>query len=542
MALGWEHWLAAVPDDENGWGPEVTTLYTPQIIVLLVIFLRCYYYGMVLLISTFVAVPPGVRAKWSGKAVHFALKSIGASKGLSGCVIQILIDLAGPETLTYVLPSDIAYGIMLVQATQKQGYLASPNSERPAGNANSDLAAPLLKEQEDLSEATRYGSTLRDTECPPSPFNATHDADGEVLQDINHYAAFAAGIYGVTMTLFNDSVYPGTSFISPLRFLKALYQAMPCCQHVAAPASSTSKCCGMYPPHGPTKGDWSWAGNEYALRRSLLADAQRTGKNAPELLWATWEVRGVLKAPPFAVLLDRQRQELVIVVRGTLNLQDCIADLEAHPCFFDPFGMAATEESSKDFSDETGLYAHDAMLACAKDLFSQLQENPKIQEMLPGSSLAPAVAKRVVVCGHSLGAGVACLLAMLLRHDLGDAVHYIGFEPPGGLLSKRLARETARLGWISAVCANDWISRLSIRAMQRLRERVLDELGKCNRSKLQLSLLATAGLLKQTPVLSCACWPFATLLQHLGGGPLRFNENALQSKPYLAKLPPAQSE
>lgn len=223
------------------------------------------------------------------------------------------------------------------------------------------------------------------------------------------------------------------------------------------------------------------------------------------------------------------------MVRGTLNLQDCIADLEAHPCFFDPFGMAATEESSKDFSDETGLYAHDAMLACAKDLFSQLQENPKIQELLPGSSLAPEVAKRVVVCGHSLGAGVACLLAMLLRHDLGDAVHYIGFEPPGGLLSKRLARETARLGWISAVCANDWISRLSIRAMQRLRERVLDELGKCNRSKLQLSLLATAGLLKQTPVLSCACWPFATLLQHLGGGPLRFNENALQSKPYLAK-------
>jgi len=377
---------------------------------------------------------------------------------------------------------------------------------------------------------------LRGTECPPTPFDATRDADCETLEDINHYAAFAAGIYGFTMTLFNDSVYPGTSVISPMRFLKALCRAMPCCQQVAAPASSTATCLGMCPPRGPTKGDWSWAGNEYALHRSLLADAQRTGKDGPELLWATWEVRGVLKAPPYAVLLDRQRQELVVVVRGTLNLEDCIADLAAQPCFFDPFGMATAQEaSSKDFDDETGLFAHYAMLACAEDLLEQLHENPKVREMLPVSGSTLAVAKRVVVCGHSLGAGVACLLAMLLRRDLGDAVCYIGFEPPGGLLSKRLARETARLGWISAVCANDWISRLSIRSMQSLRERVLDELSKCNRSKLQLSLLAAAGLLEQTPLLSQFCWPFAALLQRLGGGPLHSDDLAVESKPYLVK-------
>jgi len=197
--------------------------------------------------------------------------------------------------------------------------------------------------------------------------------------------------------------------------------------------------------------------------------------------------------------------------------------------------MAATEAAQNDFNDETGLFVHDAMLACAKDLFTQLQEHPKVQEMLPVSGSAPSVAKRVVVCGHSLGAGVACLLALLLRPVLGDAVYFVGFEPPGGLLSKPLARETARLGWISAVCANDWITRLSIKAMQRLRERVLDELGQCSRSKLQLSLLATAGMLKQTALLKCCCWPLVALLQRLGGGPLRSQDNALENKPYLKR-------
>merc|ERR1712107_539678 len=73
-----------------------------------------------------------------------------------------------------------------------------------------------------------------------------------------------------------------------------------------------------------------------------------------------------------------------------------------------------------------------------------------------------------------------------------------------------------RLGWISGVCSHDVIPRLSIRALQELRDNVIDELLHCTRSKLQLVMLLIAGML------SSCCTPLARCIQCLAGGPLQF--------------------
>ena len=59
-----------------------------------------------------------------------------------------------------------------------------------------------------------------------------------------------------------------------------------------------------------------------------------------ELLWVYWENKGPGTSPPLAVFIDDARRELVITIRGTADIKDCIADVLAKPAFFDPLGEA----------------------------------------------------------------------------------------------------------------------------------------------------------------------------------------------------------
>jgi len=127
-----------------------------------------------------------------------------------------------------------------------------------------------------------------------------------------------------------------------------------------------------------------------------------------------------------------------------------------------------------------------------RDIKMQLVQHSILEEALaPGGK---AHGYKVVCTGHSLGAGIAVLLALELRASLGEVVRYVGFEPPA-CLSPRLALETQKLGWYSSVLVQDWIPRLSLRTLQMLREDVLDELLLCQHSKLQLAVHFSAHLL-----------------------------------------------
>jgi len=103
-------------------------------------------------------------------------------------------------------------------------------------------------------------------------------------------------------------------------------------------------------------------------------------------------------------------------------------------------------------------------------------------------------------------------------------VTYVGFEPPGGLMSKRLSDKTAELGFLSAVCANDWISRLSIRGVQELREQMLDELEQCDRSKVQIVALVCSCVLRRH--MPRCCGLVARMFEKIGGGPLHIASDA----------------
>ncbi len=90
----------------------------------------------------------------------------------------------------------------------------------------------------------------------------------------------------------------------------------------------------------------------------------------------------------------------------------------------------------------------------------------------------------LVLCGYSLGAGIAAILAVLYKSAYPDLKCY-GIAMPGSVLSENLALATRHFIF-SYIVDVDMIARASIRSLEHLRDRIIDALNKCNRNKLRV--------------------------------------------------------
>jgi hypothetical protein len=95
---------------------------------------------------------------------------------------------------------------------------------------------------------------------------------------------------------------------------------------------------------------------------------------------------------------------------------------------------------------------------------------------------------RLLVTGHSLGAGVATVLALLLRRDLAARVRVecYAYSPPGSTL------DLASAAWAedfitSLVVGSDMVSRLSMRTLLALKRDMLAALHATNQAKYWLN-------------------------------------------------------
>ena len=149
--------------------------------------------------------------------------------------------------------------------------------------------------------------------------------------------------------------------------------------------------------------------------------------------------------PAHYIAIDHSTLSIVIAIRGSFHVKDALVDLVA----------AATPFQ--------GGYAHTGMLECARrkldmirlPLLQTIAQNPQYQ---------------VVVIGHSLGAGTAALLTLLLKNELPCSVRLrcLAFAPPC-VLSPNLAKGCEGL-IDSFILGNDCVPRLSFASIQKLKE------------------------------------------------------------------------
>lgn len=89
---------------------------------------------------------------------------------------------------------------------------------------------------------------------------------------------------------------------------------------------------------------------------------------------------------------------------------------------------------------------------------------------------------KLVVSGHSLGAGTAVLLAMMLKHEYPETKCF-AYGVPGSVVDETTAKEMTPYV-TSIVLGNDLVCRLNFHSLVKLRNDVLDAICRAKVNKM----------------------------------------------------------
>lgn len=378
----------------------------------------------------------------------------------------------------------------------------------------------------------------------PGTSSACKLTQATAIAELQHCFRYAFGSYG---WMLNAYVHGDPAFMcAPVALLKlapccpcsrSLHQDASCCgrRHLDSVGYNPAEdCCGC-----------SQAALLQTLNFPEAATSRTEGPEAcqqPQVVYSSWENTTLLK--PFSITIDPVMRAVVIAVRGSLSIDDAITDALAGEqnlsgTFEDMLGRAFRSESglghlrlpeyksaSSDASEcEASLrsdpeyVAHQGILRSALTILEHCDAHFALQELMTmrdgdatmeaaGASTGEADGKlsflqqlaerarlcggasmcsdyRLITTGHSLGAGVAQMLAMLLRaqfaastnspslQNVSHRIHCYAYSPPGGIMSISAAEKT-RDFITNFVVGDDMISRLSVRTMQQLRDHALE--------------------------------------------------------------------
>ncbi|KAG6915469.1 hypothetical protein DXG01_011336 [Tephrocybe rancida] len=195
--------------------------------------------------------------------------------------------------------------------------------------------------------------------------------------------------------------------------------------------------------------------------------------------------------PRFWVLTDHGRSQVVLVLRGTMSLNEIAADLTCDAEEFEPavtveeevpplpsqyvFPSMSQPQSSASSTTGPRYHVHSGMLRMARAMGG----TGKPVQIAVQQALYHNPDYDLVMCGHSLGAGVAAILGMewadpktclTVRSSglpVGRRVFVYCFAPPA-LTDAALSRLANRL-IVSFVYSHDVVSRLSLGSIRDLR-------------------------------------------------------------------------
>lgn len=138
-----------------------------------------------------------------------------------------------------------------------------------------------------------------------------------------------------------------------------------------------------------------------------------------EVIYATYHVD--VGETPFFVAIDYSQKKIVISIRGTLSMKDVLTDLNAEG------DVLPLDPPREDW------LGHKGMVQAAIYIKRKIEEDNLIQKALTHNPAKNTQNFGLVLVGHSLGAGTAAILAILLKPQY-PSLQCFSYSPPGGLL------------------------------------------------------------------------------------------------------------
>merc|ERR1712137_224646 len=196
-----------------------------------------------------------------------------------------------------------------------------------------------------------------------------------------------------------------------------------------------------------------------------LCVCEHTGILPEDIVAAKWTSSDF--HPAHFVAVDHRSESIIFAIRGTFHLKDALTDLIAR---------SVTFQSGE---------AHGGMLKCARKKLEVVKD-------ILLDTLKKYPGYRLVVTGHSLGAGTASLLTMLLKKEYPYLnIHCYAYAPPC-VLDVALSHECNSF-ITSFVLDNDIVPRLSYGSMQYLQECIIRLMGESTSNFHRLVQALAAG-------------------------------------------------
>ncbi|XP_077482259.1 diacylglycerol lipase-beta isoform X1 [Stigmatopora argus] len=296
----------------------------------------------------------------------------------------------------------------------------------------SDIAAglALLHQEQDKLERSRDPDGIID-HSPSSPIEEDLESD---LTNAVHLMHFAAAAYGWPLYIYSNLL--------------------------SGPCKLCRDCCRSH------SAEYDIVGGDH-LGCHFSSILQSTGLHYRDFIHVSFHNQ--IYEIPFFVSLDHKREFIIVAVRGTLSFKDVLTDLSA-------------ECESLPVDGVTGAcYTHKGISQAASYIYRKLVNDGILNQAF---SIVPEY--KLVITGHSLGAGAAAVLAILLRSSFPTLKCY-AFSPPGGLLSKALA-DYSKDFVVSVVLGKDLVPRLSLPNMEDLKRKILKIVSNCNKPKYRILL------------------------------------------------------
>jgi len=160
--------------------------------------------------------------------------------------------------------------------------------------------------------------------------------------------------------------------------------------------------------------------------------------------------------------VDHENKEIVIAIKGTSSIGDVLTDLVAKSVPHElkkPVGMKKRAKKWETVNATSTVYCHEGIYTAAIMMVQDTQH--LIQEFFVPAGYS------ISICGHSLGAGVSCLLGLFLKRDVGiENVKVHAFATPA-CLSFEASLECQ--DYVTSVVNNtDCVPRVSLRNVKAL--------------------------------------------------------------------------
>ncbi|TKR77020.1 hypothetical protein L596_018070 [Steinernema carpocapsae] len=203
--------------------------------------------------------------------------------------------------------------------------------------------------------------------------------------------------------------------------------------------------------------------------------------------------RNALYKVPFVVLVDHATKSIVVTIRGSLSLMDLVTDLSlSDELFTVDVDTDPVLRNDRELDSEGQVRVHRGMLNGARYVYEVLKENNVIEDLYilnPGYNL--------VICGHSLGGGVASLLTLLLKQTYPHVRCY-AFSPPGCVISEHGVNDT-EAHVLSVIVGDDLVPRISYQAMMSLKQKIDQEIFSTTKAKYEIIIKGIFRLFFSAP-------------------------------------------